>query len=129
MKLWKIVLLIVLITTFPFILLCNNTLSSFQQFLDSHSQSSWTPRWQLRLATVYRWTFRESAAAEAYGNFLERYPQHPDYAKIKYQRASCLETTNKKAAIQEYTEFIEWFPNHPLRNKAEKRLNRIRHGF
>jgi TolA-binding protein len=128
-KYYKLFIFFLMVAVLPFILLSNKTLNSFQHYLDRHNEAGWAPKWQLKLADIYRSTLREAAAADAYGKFLKRYPNAPGYPEAKYNRAMCLEETDKDTAMQEYQEFIDWYPEHELKTQAEHKFNRLKYGF
>ena len=124
-----LVVIIFLIIFLPLILLSNCSLGTVQYILDSNKDKPWAADWQKKLGGLYQITFREEQAAEVYKLFMERYPNHPLYADVKFAYADCLSVLKgrKEDAIKELEEFIEWYPDHPLMQEVSKKLNRLKY--
>lgn len=125
-----IALIIMIIVALPFVLLSNTMLGILQGKIDNSTDKIWAANWQLRLGTIYRWTFRVNRGADAYRNFMERYPSDSRYSEAKLGYAYCLEqSSQKEEAAKEYTEFGEWYPDHPEAETARRKALRLKYGY
>lgn len=98
----------------------------------------WMPRWQFRIAEVYRYTMRDDESDQAFAAYFQNFydaDHKADPGSDAYTRAmeavwdytQVLEGVQKRPdAYLYYKEIVDNWPDHPNRPQAEARAYQLR---